>query len=143
MDTCARSPFNPERVLLVKNQLSAGQHAHRMCHREHNCLHQLLYLLVEATNVTVVLCGLLIHLHGLDSGVILCWQRVQDEVRVLQQTSSNSRRPSPACFSPSLSRTPCMGERRQLPSGACPCSHNQSKHEVHGLFCDPHQDMEM
>ena len=62
-----------------------------MCHREHDGLHQLLYLLIEAANVAVVLCRLLIHLHGLDSGVILCWQRVQNEVGVLQQTNSNSR----------------------------------------------------
>eukprot|EP00983_Pelagomonas_calceolata_P045129 1139574-Pelagomonas_calceolata.AAC.5 len=50
---------------------------------QHYCLHQLLDLLVQAPHVCVVLCGLLIHLHGLDPGVILRRQGIQDEVRVL------------------------------------------------------------
>ena len=90
---CTVSFQSWEKSVIRSDSVISRPHTYLMCYREHNCLHQLLYLLIEATNVTVVLCRLLIHLHGLDSGVILCWQRVQNEVGVLQQTNSNSGRP--------------------------------------------------
>lgn len=49
-----------------------------VCDWQNNSLYKLLYLLVKAANVTVVLCGLLIHLHGLNARVVLGWQCVQD-----------------------------------------------------------------
>lgn len=61
--------------------------------REHNGFHQLLYLLIEASNVTVVLCGLLINLHGFHPGVILCRQGVQDQVRILQYLKTSEPGP--------------------------------------------------
>ena len=61
-----------------------------VCDREHYGFNQLLYLLIEASDVAVVLCGLLIHLHGLHPGVILCWQGIQDQVGILQTVGSPS-----------------------------------------------------
>ena len=49
-----------------------------VCDWQHNGLYKLLYLLVKTADVTVVLRGLLIHLHGLHARVVLGWQCVQD-----------------------------------------------------------------
>ena len=52
-------------------------------HGEHHNLHQLLDLLVQSTNVAVLLSGPGVHLYGLHPAVILGWQGVQDQVAVL------------------------------------------------------------
>ncbi|MPC22113.1 hypothetical protein E2C01_015121 [Portunus trituberculatus] len=50
---------------------------------EHHCLNQLLNLLIQSSNVAVLLCGSLVHLHGLHPRVVLSWQCLQDQVGVL------------------------------------------------------------
>lgn len=52
-------------------------------HGPHNRLDQLLDLLIQPAHVSVLLRGLLIHLHGFDSAVIFGRQGVEDEIRVL------------------------------------------------------------
>lgn len=62
-----------------------------VCHRQHNSLNQLLDLLVETANVGILLGGTLVHLHGLDSCVILRRQGLEDEVRVLVDADQVTR----------------------------------------------------
>lgn len=47
------------------------------------CNSDLLDLLVQASDVTVLLRGPLVHLHGLHPGVVLRRQGLQDQIRVL------------------------------------------------------------
>lgn len=46
--------------------------------------HQLLDLLVQAADVAVVLRRLLVHLHRLHARIVLRWERIQDQIRILQ-----------------------------------------------------------
>mmetsp|Transcript_9208 Transcript_9208/g.35846 ORF Transcript_9208/g.35846 Transcript_9208/m.35846 type:complete len:340 (-) Transcript_9208:62-1081(-) len=55
----------------------------RVGHGQDHRLGELLDLLVEAANVGVILCGLLVNLHGLDAAVVLRGEHVEDEIRVL------------------------------------------------------------
>ena len=46
----------------------------------------LLNLLIQAPDVTVLLCGPLVHLHGLHTRVVLCGQGLQDQIGVFVHT---------------------------------------------------------
>ena len=52
----------------------------RLLHRPYNSLDQLLNLLVQTTNICVLLRRLLIDLHGLDSAVVFRGKCVQNEI---------------------------------------------------------------
>merc|ERR1711935_271304 len=52
-------------------------------HGQHDRLHQLLDLVVAPAHVVELIRGLLIHLHRLDTRVVLVGQRLEDEVAVL------------------------------------------------------------
>ena len=54
-----------------------------MCHGKDNSLNKFLNLLVETSDVAVLLGGPGVDLHGLDPAVVLAGERVQDQVRVL------------------------------------------------------------
>ena len=54
-----------------------------LLHGPDDGLYQLLDLLVQAADVGVLLGGLFVHLHRLDSAVVLGGQGVEDQVRVL------------------------------------------------------------
>lgn len=57
-----------------------------MCDRQDNSLNQLLDLFVQTTNVAVLFRGPLVDLHGLYSRIILCWERLQNQVRIFVDT---------------------------------------------------------
>lgn len=63
----------------------------RLLHGPDDGLDKLLDLLVETTNVRVLLCRLLIDLHGLDSAVVLGRKRVENEIGVLIDTNKIAR----------------------------------------------------
>lgn len=52
----------------------------RLLHGPYNGLDQLVNLLVEATDIRVLLGRLLINLHGLDPAVVLGRERVQHQI---------------------------------------------------------------
>lgn len=54
-----------------------------LLHGPHDGLDELLNLLVQPTDVAVLLSRLLVNLHGLDSAIVLCRESVEDQVRVL------------------------------------------------------------
>mmetsp|Transcript_7696 Transcript_7696/g.26505 ORF Transcript_7696/g.26505 Transcript_7696/m.26505 type:complete len:458 (+) Transcript_7696:35-1408(+) len=60
-------------------------------HGQHDGLHQLPDLLVQASDVRVVLRGLLVHLHHLDPRVVLGRQGVQHQVAVLVHADEVAR----------------------------------------------------
>jgi hypothetical protein len=51
-----------------------------LLHRPYDSLDKLLNLLVQAADVCVLLCRLLIDLHRLDSAVVLCGKSVENEI---------------------------------------------------------------
>ena len=54
-----------------------------LLHGPDDGLHELFYLLIQTTNVAVLLGGLFIDFHSLDSAIVLSGQGVQDEVGIL------------------------------------------------------------
>ena len=60
-----------------------GLEAFGLLHGHDDGLYELLDLLVEAANVVVRLCRLLVDLHRLDARVVLGGEGIEDEVRVL------------------------------------------------------------
>ena len=55
-----------------------------VCHGKNDSLDKFLYLLVQTSNVAVVLGGPGVHLlHGLHSAVVLAGKDVEDQVEVL------------------------------------------------------------
>ena len=54
-----------------------------MCHGKNDSLDKFLDLLVHTSNVTVLLGGPGVHLHGLHSAVVLAGEGVEDQVGVL------------------------------------------------------------
>lgn len=53
-----------------------------MCDGQDDSLDKLLDLLVQTTDVAVLFSGPLVDLHGLYSGIVLCRERLQNQVRV-------------------------------------------------------------
>lgn len=51
-----------------------------LLHRPDDSLNELFNLLVQASYICIFLCRLLVDLHSLDSAVVLCGQRVKDEI---------------------------------------------------------------
>mmetsp|Transcript_11394 Transcript_11394/g.18688 ORF Transcript_11394/g.18688 Transcript_11394/m.18688 type:complete len:210 (-) Transcript_11394:563-1192(-) len=47
-----------------------------MRHRQHNSFDKLFDLLVQTTNVTILICGSLIDFHCLHSRIVLCWKLI-------------------------------------------------------------------
>ena len=62
-----------------------------LLHRENDRFDEFFNLLVETSDVGIRLCRLLVNLHGLDSGVVLGGEGVEDEVRVLVDADQISR----------------------------------------------------
>lgn len=60
-------------------------------HWPHDCLHKLLNLFVQPAHVGVLLCRLLVHLHCLDSAVVLRGQCIEDEIRIFVHTNEVTR----------------------------------------------------
>ena len=60
-------------------------------HGPYDGFHQLLNLLVQASNIRVLLCWLLIHFHGLHSAVILGRQCIEDEIGIFVHANEITR----------------------------------------------------
>lgn len=78
-----------KRKLLSQNQTSQIQAARfrkfkACCPHSHS--YHLLDLFIKPPDVTVLLCGSLIHFHGFHPWIIFSWQSLQDQVRVLVHT---------------------------------------------------------
>jgi hypothetical protein len=58
----------------------------RLFHGPYHSLDELFDLLVQASNIGVLLCRLLVDLHGLDSAIVFSGKSIQDKIRILVDT---------------------------------------------------------
>ena len=58
----------------------------RLLHGPHDGFNELFYLFIQTTHVAVLLGGLLIDFHSLDSTIVLSGQSVEDEIGILVHT---------------------------------------------------------